>query len=480
MQLIDRVRRFVRQQQLADAESRVVVALSGGSDSVALAHIVRALGETGELQAVGLAHFNHQLRDAADDDEQFCVRIADALGWPILVDREDIASRARRDRQSIEHAARTARHEFFERARRHFGATVVAVGHTRDDQAETFLLRLVRGAGVRGLAAMHPRNGPIIRPLLECRREALRDYLAGQQIDYIEDESNEDVRILRNRVRAELLPMLRDRFNPRIVDVLADEADLARETWQWLDTSAGELMGSGEPRRVELTSDTQVDAVELDVERLMSAPATVRRFAVWRAMNDVGNGRPISFRHVQAVLPLFESNAASPVDLPGQRAERHGKNVVLTSRRGTKRVRRIEERSNFFELPLSIPGEIPLPLAGCVLLAETSPDTGGIQFEPDPAVARVRRDLCCGQLRVRNRRPGDWFRPVGLGGRKKLQDFFVDRKVARHQRDAVPLVVDETDQIVWVAGHGIDEAFRVTNPGQPVLILRLKLLGGPA
>jgi tRNA(Ile)-lysidine synthase len=98
----------------------------------------------------------------------------------------------------------------------------------------------------------------------------------------------------------------------------------------------------------------------------------------------------------------------------------------------------------------------------------------------DPAVAMVRRDLCSGSLRVRNRRPGDRFRPIGVGGRKKLQDFFVDRKVTRPRRDIVPLVVDETDRIVWVAGYGIDEAFRVTDPAQGVIILRLKLLGGSA
>src|SRR5262245_52230318 len=177
MVLLARVRHTIRRYDLAGHDTRLVIGLSGGSDSVALAHLLRALAAAGELRVAGLAHFNHQLRGAADDDERFCVEMEGALGWPILVDREDVAARARGSRQSIENAARSARHEFLDRARRHFAADAVALGHTRDDQAETFLLRLVRGAGSRGLGAMHPRRGAMVRPLLECRRAELREYL---------------------------------------------------------------------------------------------------------------------------------------------------------------------------------------------------------------------------------------------------------------------------------------------------------------
>ncbi len=220
MQLIDRVRRTIRQHDLARRESRVVVALSGGSDSVALAQLVDALDKAGELHLAGLAHFNHQLRPAADADERFCRDLADSLDRPLVVERGDVGARARRERRSIEDAARAARHEFLERARLHFDADTIALGHTRDDQAETFLLRLLRGAGARGLAGMHPRRGAIIRPLLACRRAELRAFLDSRQIAYVQDESNEDVSIPRNRVRVELLPFLERRFNPSIVEPL--------------------------------------------------------------------------------------------------------------------------------------------------------------------------------------------------------------------------------------------------------------------
>src|SRR5207245_5474538 len=184
MALIDQFRRTIRDHDLMRPDTRVVVALSGGADSVALAHLVRELDAAGELRAAGAAHFNHRLRASADRDERFSVGLAESFGWPIVTDREDVAARARRERRSLEDAARTARHEFFERARVRFDADVVALGHTRDDQAETFLLRLVRGAGLRGLAAMHPRNGSIVRPLLACRRRNLRAYLDERKIAY--------------------------------------------------------------------------------------------------------------------------------------------------------------------------------------------------------------------------------------------------------------------------------------------------------
>src|SRR5204862_6917950 len=153
-------------------------------------------------------HFNHQLRPTADRDEQHTAAIAATLGVPVLTDRADVAARAKAERQSVEAAGRIARYAFFDRARQHFQADVVALGHTRDDQAETVLLRLIRGAGPRGLAAMYPRKDHIIRPLLGVKREELRAWLGERGVTFVEDETNADVSIPRNRVRAELLPLL--------------------------------------------------------------------------------------------------------------------------------------------------------------------------------------------------------------------------------------------------------------------------------
>ena len=463
MHVIDRARQTIREHDLADANTRVVAAVSGGSDSVALAHILHALHGAGELRLVGIAHFNHQLRSTAVDDERCAAAVAASLGVMMLVEREDVAARASRERRSIEYAARTARHDFFERARTHFDADVVALAHTRDDQAETVLLRLMRGAGPRGLAAMYPRKGHIIRPLLDVRRQDLRAWLDARGIVFVEDETNADVTIPRNRIRAELLPLLIERFNPSIVDVLADEADIAREVWKWMSGAAESFKAFG--------SD------ELDIEALKSAPLALRRLIVWKAMQSKSGGRPISLGHIDSALRLMDMDSGGQLDAPGQRVERAGSVLVLTSRPPGTRGR--WSHRNLFSYPLSIPGETSLPDAGCVVSAESGVgvDAGGATVSSGDAaraIAIVRGDLCRGPLTVRNRRPGDRFTPIGLAGRKKLQDFFVDRKVPRRERDRVPLVVDESERIVWVAGHGIDEAFRVTDPAQAVVIFKVR------
>jgi len=492
MSLLDRVRQFIADHGLFGPDTRVVGALSGGSDSVALTSILRELHERHELCLAGLAHFNHQLRPTADRDEQLAVSIAAALAVPMLVDREDVAARARDERRSIEDAARAARYAFFERARQHFRADVVALGHTRDDQAETVLLRFIRGAGPRGLAGMYPRKDRIVRPLLDCRRDELRAWLATRMsqgdraANFVDDESNEDVAIPRNRIRAELMPLLEERFNPNIVDVLADEAEVARETWSWLRRVADEAAA-----QIVIPEDEDNRVRSIDVEALHRLLLPIRRTVVWGVMSELARGRAVGFAHVTAALRVAEPGGPTAIDGPGQRVERIGSRLVLTGRppdtvgrwqpangepsgHGTNR----EDAANLFWYPLSIPGEVLLPQVSCVMSAHAAGERERGTIGPRAAmgngpVAAVRGDLCGESLAVRNRRPGDRFQPVGMQGTKKLQDFFVDRKVARRERDAVPLVVDGGDRIVWVAGYGIDEAFRVTDPAQHVLILRL-------
>jgi tRNA(Ile)-lysidine synthase len=482
MPLVDSIRRYIRRHDLIPAGARVLAAVSGGSDSVALAHVLAAFAASGDLQLVGLAHFNHQLRPAADADERFVASVASSLDRPLIADRGDVAARAKRERRSLEDAARASRHEFLERARVAAKADVIARGHTRDDQAETFLLRLTRGAGFRGLAGMHPRNGAIVRPLLDCRRDALRAYLAARRIPFVEDESNADVGIPRNRVRAELLPLLATRFNPSIVDVLVSEAELARDAYEWMDAAAREAAA----RIVRHDARTS----EIDVRDLAALPLPLRRVVVLHALRHRAGARPVAFDHVEALLRLTERKSGR-LDVPGQRAQRIGDRIVLTSRPDGVSGRwtpDADREANLFWHPLSIPGEVLVPGTGCRVSAEVEgpsekrkeKGTARCAVVGNGSTALVRGDLCRGPLAVRNRRPGDGFRPVGLNGRKTLQDFFVDRKIARATRDSVPLVVDERDRIVWVAGYGIDEAFRVTDPAQGVIILKLKAVGGSA
>jgi tRNA(Ile)-lysidine synthase len=482
--LLARVRRTIRRFDLWAPGQRILAAVSGGSDSVAMLHLIDELARTDQVAVAGVAHFNHQLRgEESDRDEEFCRALARQFQLPFVSDTAEVKHVARDARRSCEETARRLRYEFLERARLQLSADRIAVGHTRDDQAETLLLRLIRGAGPRGLGGIHPRAGLVVRPLLHLSRAELRSYLADRGATFREDASNADVSIPRNRVRHELLPLLRARFSPQVTDVLAREAAILREDAALLDA---------------LADDRWADAARLipggggvDVPARATMPAAVARRLLQRALTQASGGRFIGFDVVDRCLELAGLETpthsgrrrpdlpATRLDGPGVRMERIGGSVVLT-RRDRRDPRRPEPP---YRYRLSVPGEVLVPDARCAIIATPVQAVGQVDLRHlahDGTMAGTRAFVDAAalspSLSVRNRLPGDSFRPLGLRGRKKLQDYFVDRKVARDQRGGVPLVVDDRDRIVWVAGHVVADDFKITERTQGVVTFILKAL----
>ena len=443
---------------------RVLVALSGGPDSVALLFVLRELERLGELVVAGVGHFNHQLRDAADGDELFCAELADELGIQAELGRGDVRTLACREGRSIEDAARTARYEFLERAAERLRADAIATGHSLDDQAETFLLRLIRGAGPRGLAGIRPRAGRVIRPLLDISRADLRAYAEEHRLLFREDESNLDRSIPRNHVRLELIPFLQE-FSPGIVEVLAREAAIAREDEDRLHDEAIALAPS-----IVLHKEGRV---ELDAGALAALPPALASRVVREALSGTAPGRFFGFEHIERFLDLAAGADNRAVSLPGGLAARSGDRIVFGPGPAPA-------FSNSFRLPLSIPGEVALDGCGWAISAAWGDAARVEEDGTESASLHVAVQAPTLPLAVRTRRRGDRFRPLGMGGRgRKLQDFLVDRKVARTERDSLPLVVDSDDRIVWVVGCGVGEDFRVTEPSQGVILLKARRLGGP-
>ena len=524
MALAERVLDTIRRFALMRRGDRVLVALSGGPDSVALTQLLGELESAGELSIAGIAHLNHGLRGAAGEDEQFCRAMAAERAVPFRSDLVDVRALAPRLGTSLEDAGRRARYELFERVATELGADVIATGHTRDDQAETFLLRLLRGAGPRGLGGIHPKTrlpaeapeaqivglpavapearivglpaeAPearrwVVRPLLEIGRDELRAYLTSVGQAFRDDESNRDLSIPRNRVRHELLPLLSRDFSPRITDVLAREAAIARQDEDRLQQEAIDLLDL-----IVLRNETGIAgkaAVELDARALCALhPALAVR--VGRiAMEMVAPGRFVGFDHVERLLALArDPRGEGALSLPGQHAVRRGETLVLD----TQRSRRADAQpfSNSFRVLLSIPGEVVLAPQGWAVSAtrcarpgagaggDTQPgqSPGTLKVECPRLEQTVAADGLTLPLAVRSRKPGDRLSPLGLGGRrKKVQDVLVDRKVPREGRDSLPLVVDSADKIVWIVGESVAEDFRVTEASQAVILLKARRLGG--
>lgn len=455
--LARRVARAIRRGDLWTGADRVAVAVSGGADSVALVRLLHELAPKARWRLAGLIHVHHGLRGAeADADAAFCAALAEQLGLPIDRSDVDTAGYAARTGASVEAAARAVRYAAFEAAAARLDATVVATAHTSDDQAETVLLRLLRGASARGVAAIRRRRGRYARPLLECRRADLRAYLALCGQPFREDRSNADLSIPRNRLRRTLLPVVEAEW-PGGVAALARFAELAADDERALQTLADE-------------ADARIlsarGGVELKRETIAALPAAVARRVVRAAIEDAG-GRP-SARAVDEACRLARGGAGRRLELSGLRVEVAGGCLRLSA-----------EAANPapppFVYTLPVPGAVQIRETGVVISASLV--TGAVRPATGPAAVVLQAQALALPLTVRQRRPGDRFRPLGAPGSRKLHDLLIDRKIPRAERDGVPVVVDRDGRVIWVAGVEIAHDCRVTMPSGGMVKLEMEKKG---
>lgn len=458
--LENRVRLFIERHGALKPGERVLLAVSGGGDSTAMTLILaRLAAESGWLPAV--AHFDHRLRGRGDAaaDREFVSGLASSLGLPFVRGAGDVARRARSRGESVEQAARVLRYRFLARQAKALGASVVATGHTLDDQAETVLLHLVRGSGLDGIAGMRPRSawpvgaGPAVaRPLLALRREETARYCREMGVAPREDATNELLIATRNRVRHEVLPALRA-LNPRIEEALSRLADAAYEDARALEAQAVEALGG--------LARTRAGHISLDLGELRGLRPAVRGRVLRLALTRIlGSDVDIEAVHIDALNRLVNAR-------PGQASLAHGAVAVRDSRSLT--------------LLRGVPAPAP-PIPETQLAVPGVTEVGGWKFEVDYA-PRVKKGSSAfdvlldaaaigNGLRVRSRRPGDRLRPAGLGGTRKLQDILVDAKVPRDERDGVPLLLADWG-IAWVVGRCLDERAVPADKGHVISVRAL-------
>jgi tRNA(Ile)-lysidine synthase len=453
------VRRAIRRRGLLQPEDRVIAAVSGGADSLALAHLLAEIQPERGWQFVGLVHVNHGLRPGeADEDEAFCRGLAERLRLPLHRVYVDVRQRAAERRQSLEAAARDVRYAAFEEAAAALSATHVATGHTLDDQAETVLLRLLRGAATRGVGAIRARRGAVIRPLLDVPHADLCAYLTARGESWRTDSSNADLRIPRNRLRHTVMPLIRDAW-PGGTRALARFADLSLDDEMCLQGMAAEVFSA--------LAILRGGGVQLDVRGVGELPAALARRVVRQAIESAG-GRP-SFADVEAVRRLARSGKREGhLDLAHVAVERDATVIRVAAPAGVRGA-----ASRPFYWPMPVPGATDIPETGVSILASLKKEAAARQLLSDQTAVLQARAVRL-PLAVRSRRPGDRIRPLGAPGARKLQDLLVDRKVPRRERDRVPIVIDAEGRILWVAGIAIAHDCRVTAPQSGVVILELK------
>ena len=452
----------------------VLVACSGGPDSVALLHLLLELSRDIPF-SVSVAHFNHQLRPQAAADERFVQDMVLALDLPFYAGRADVRASARKMGLGIEEAGRRLRYEFLERAAAEAGASKIATGHHRDDQAETVLMRLLRGTGLTGLAGIPAaRGGVIIRPLIDLERVEILDYLRDRKLKWRTDDSNKDEKYLRNKIRRKLVPYLEKNFAPAVVRSLARLAILSRDEDEFLEKAARTAA-----RRVLIrkAGETFLDAAALK----KNPPAMARRLVRNFVLSLKGDLHDLSFDNVEAVRAM-EDGAELPLS------------EKLVLERGKGRIGRRKDRlpsPRVFALLWDGRGELPIPAAGLKYAGRFAGASAARDFLAAIISGKAGLKKSMGDndagcildagkivfpLLVRNRRPGDRYRPLGAPGGKKLKEILRAKGVPENERGVRPVFVSGKE-IVWVQGLPASEYHKVTARTKKILRISVESSG---
>jgi tRNA(Ile)-lysidine synthase len=472
-ELAKRVLAFIQRQKLLQAGDRVGVAVSGGADSVGLLRLMLALRK--ELGIVlSVVHFNHGLRgEESEEDERFVAELAKRSKLEFRRAGGDVKQFAREKHLSVEAAARRLRYEYFAELVAQGALNRIATGHTLDDQAETVLLRLVRGAGTKGLAGIYPirqssvasrqetRVQPpsIIRPLLATRRKDLEAYLRSLDQPWREDGSNRDLRFARNRVRHGILPRLERGLNPAVREALAETAEIARvEEAYWEDTVSRimPLVCKFNGRQDPPTSLMAGSRATLDLSGLLELPLALRRRVVRATCESLGLA--LEFKHVEETLDVADGSARAAALPHGWQATRTGDGLRIAARSS--------QAPADYEYPLEIPGRVAIPEAGIALEAVLIPRHAG--YNPEHC---LDSSLLAQDLRVRNWRSGDRFWPAHTKGPKKIKELLQDRHVLGSEKKLWPVVTWGGD-IVWVRGFAVPSQFGPRADAVQVVMIR--------
>ncbi len=459
-----------RARQLFAAGDHLLVAVSGGPDSVALLSVLASLAPAKRLTLSAL-HINYGLRgEESEEDARFVSRLCAELGVPLTCERIDL-SRASNQRKgmSLQTRAREARYAALQRTATARGAGKIALGHTADDQAETLVMWMLRGSGAAGLAGIRPvRDAVYVRPLLDVSRTDVLAYLNAKGWSFRMDSSNAKPLYLRNRIRHELLPMLKQ-FNPAVVDALTRQADILRDDDRCLEQWASEWIG----RHVQRGDDRSLAVPSM---ALLELPVALQRRVIRRVMQQAANS-PYSptFGAAEAVLEkIVPGRSGSSLALRGASVVKEDGHVRFFPNRtaGRPAVGGVSDRA--VSLCLSVPSVTVWPPTEQVIRLSYAPaSSDGTGTPAGTQIARFDADRFTHQLVVRSWKAGDVFHPQGMGGRrKKVQDYFCDIKLPRERRAGVPLLVAR-EGILWIVGHRADQRFRVTPSTRRILVAEI-------
>lgn len=464
--LLKKVRETIKEHQLLHPGDRIIVAVSGGIDSTVLLHVLHELQDEYSL-VLHVFHLNHLFREeSAEEDAQFVCHLSRSLGIPVTIKTFNVPKYCKERGLNAQEGARFIRYSLLQQQVEESGFHRVALGHQANDQGETILLHLLRGSGLDGLCGMKPRQGLYIRPLLSIFRQEIVEYSAQNNLLYREDPSNRKMIYQRNRLRMELIPHLEENYNPRFQEALLRMAELLQEDRSYLEKETAKVL----PNVVQQVKN---DEMVLFSTVLLDLPLALQRRILRRVyglLSSCTDG--LSFKQMERIR-AFMTGGGRQLSLPkGIRVLKDYDSLIFT--------RRDPKKKSSYRLQLSVPGQIQLPGQDRIMKVLEVNKTLLEKIKAEPVLRSslhrifIDGDLVTPPFIVRSREDGDTFVPLGMAGRKKVKDFFIDAKISIPQRDEIPIVTDAQGVIIWIAGYRMAEKVKVTAATKRILELLLQ------
>lgn len=453
--MIRKIREAIEKEHLLEQGEKVVVAVSGGSDSVALLKVLAALSEEYKLILV-VAHINHGMRENATREEQFVRRLATEMGIVFECKSLDIRSVKGGTGRSTEQISREVRYDFLNDVAKKHGAQKIALGHNSNDQTETVLMNFLRGSGPAGLKGMlAARDSIYIRPLLYVTRKEILSFLEFHGVQFVTDESNTDPVYLRNRIRHSLIPELKARYNPKLEESLKKTAEIMRAEDDYMRSVTNKILA-------EWSGGVAQGKVSISIPNLVEYHPAIQK----RVMKDLlerltNNTQRIGHTHVKAALNLaYSEHPGAYVDLPSNMEVRREYNVLTIFKRRESEKQISESRYSDLQYEVALPGSVKMPELEKTMI---------FKFVERPidmksagrTVAFMDYDRISPPLVIRTVRPGDRIQLLGMTGMKKIKSVFIDEKVPLRHRKGIPLVLDR-ESVLWIAGLRLSERVKIT------------------
>ena len=453
MDILQKFLRTIKKYELIKKKESIVIGVSGGPDSICLLHLLWRLREDLELKLF-VVHLNHQFRGReADMDSEYVKKFCHELGVKSFIFSYDVGKYGKEKGITFEEAGRELRYSLFDKIAKKTGSTKIAVAQNRNDQAETVLMRLIRGSGLEGLAAIdYMRDEKIIRPLLDITRQEIEEYCKYNSLKPRIDKTNLETIYTRNKVRLELIPYIEKNFNSRIVDTLWRSANLLRDDSDFLDGAAKE--------KLETIVTWAADGdYHLDLEKFNKLHISMKKRILRKVIERIkGNLKDIGWIHIEGVINLSHKKAVgSRIDLPGHILVELGYNSIdIKLNKGMQST----NGSYDFEYKLHMGETTHVENLRFSIRAEIVPKSEILLNKNNRHTIFIDYNKINGDLFIRNRRKGDRFKPLGMKGTKKVKDYFIDHKIPKELRGEIPILCDEKG-IIWIVGYRMSEGYKV-------------------